>query len=343
MRFHVIGLPHTQTTSEYIMCAYTQKVIKFCAMMKGLGHEVFLYAGTENEAPCDELITVVDIKRPAKDYTEFAFEADAPHWVDMNKRVITELKKRVQKKDFICLIAGVCQQPVANALPDHMSVEFGVGYAGIFAKYKVFESYAWMHTVYGQKGASRVDGEFFDAVIPNYFDENDFPLVEKKDDYYLYIGRLIDRKGYGIAQAVCEKLGKKLIVAGSGKFSGYGEHVGVVDAKKRGELMSHAKAVFVPTLYIEPFGGVMVEANLCGTPVITTDWGAFTENVEQGFNGWRCRTFAEFVKAAEQAPLANAKSIRNAAIRKFSMDVIKYKYEKYFQKLLTLWDKGWYT
>ena len=59
MRFHVVGLPHTQTTKEYVNCAFTEKVRRFCLMMKDLGHEVYLYAGEENEAPCDELITCI--------------------------------------------------------------------------------------------------------------------------------------------------------------------------------------------------------------------------------------------------------------------------------------------
>ena len=59
MIFHVVSLPHTQTTSAYVHCAYTEKVRKLCNMMKSLGHTVYLYASEENEAECDELITCI--------------------------------------------------------------------------------------------------------------------------------------------------------------------------------------------------------------------------------------------------------------------------------------------
>ncbi len=54
MRFHVVSLPHTQTTTEYTSCAFTEKVRRFCIMMKSMGHEVYLYSGEYNQAPCDE-------------------------------------------------------------------------------------------------------------------------------------------------------------------------------------------------------------------------------------------------------------------------------------------------
>lgn len=345
MRFHVIGLPHTQTTSEYLTCAYTQKVIKFCNMMFDLGHEVYLYAGIENEARCTEFIPVIDTKIPASDYLKQKFEPDDIKWRAMNEAAIFSIGKRIEDKDFICAIAGVCQEQIAKAYPNHMTVEYGIGYEGTFAKYKVYESYAWMHAMYGKTGPSATNGDFFDAVIPNYFDPKDFPLkvTRKKSDYFLYIGRLIDRKGWRIAQEVCEKMDVPLIVAGPGEFSGYGKYVGVVDSRQRAELMSKAKAVFVPTLYIEPFGGVMVEANLCGAPVITTDWGAFTENVEDGVNGFRCRTFREFCEATKQVKLLNSEKIQVEALKKYSMNKVAFDYEEYFEKLMTLWDKGWYA
>jgi len=59
MRFHVISLPHTNTTKDFVWCAYTEKVRRFCNMMKSLGHTVYLYAGTQNEAEVDEFISCI--------------------------------------------------------------------------------------------------------------------------------------------------------------------------------------------------------------------------------------------------------------------------------------------
>ncbi len=343
--FHVVALPHTNTNADFVTCAYTQKVIKFCAMMMSLDHIVYLYGmdAEKNIAPCTEFIPCGTNKFTPENYITAAFDVKSDHWREMNSKVIREIGKIQEPHDFICLIGGLCQQPIARAFPEMISVEFGIGYEGVFSDYKVFESYAWMHTVYGQrKGANNADGNFFDCVIPNYFHVPDFPFSDVKDDYYLFIGRLIDRKGFQIAVDVCKHLNKRLLIAGQGDPPEYGEYVGVVDAKRRGELMSRAKAVFVPTLYLEPFGGVASEAMLCGTPVITTDWGAFTETVIHGQTGFRCRTLQEFITAAEKVHTLDHAAIRKYAIAKWDMEVVKHSYQEYFDRLTLLWKKGWY-
>lgn len=349
MRFHLVALPHTNVNTEHTACAFNQKVLKFARMMKGLGHEVFLYSSeVADDVATEHIVCISEKERLAclegRHYTEASFDITKPHWQKYNKKVIDEIKKRIDSRDFICLIGGLAHKPVADAFPGYISVEFGIGYPGTFSKYRVFESYAWMHTVYGSsnRNPGAIDGQWFDAVIPSYFDLDDFPFQAEKDDYYLYVGRLIDRKGYSIAQEVCEKLGKRLILAGPGEVKGYGEHVGVVGPQERSELMGKAKALFVPTIYVEPFGSVAVEAQLCGTPVISTDWGAFVETVIDGVTGFRCRTFQEFLDAATKVEQLDPALIRRLN-EKYSLDNVALRYQEYFQRLLTLWGDGWYN
>ncbi len=344
MRLHIVALPHTQTTREYSSCAYTQKVMNFSTMMHSLGHETILYASEDNDGKCTELVTCItkDLQRKMfpgdwkKNGFNIQWDPAHPHFMIFNSTAAEEMKKRIQPGDVICLIMGLAQKPVSDAFPDNKVVEFGVGYEGIFAKYKVFESYAWMHVMYGKtKGAFSADGDFNDTVIPNYFNVADFPFSEDKDDYFLYVGRLIDRKGIHLASAACRKAGVKLILAGSGDAKvAYGDKIGHVDIKKRGELMSRAQGVFVPTMYLEPFGGVAAEAMLCGTPILTTDFGAFTENNLIGITGYRCSSVSEFAEATSKVKGLNPHAIRDYAVEKFGMDTVRLQYEQYLQNIV---------
>lgn len=349
--FHLVGLPHTNVSNEHSSCAFNQKVKKFGQMMKSLGHTVYLYSSEFfDESSCTTHITcITEEERVAclngKHYTKASFDYSLPHWKKFNSIAIDGIKLRIQHKDIICVIGGLAHKEIADAFPNNMTVEFGIGYSGTFSKYRVFESYAWMHTIYGQQyGAQAAHGNFFDDVIPSYFDISEFPMVETKNDYFLFIGRITEDKGYRIAIEACKALNKRLIIAGSGQSPDWGEYVGEVDSVRRGELMSRAKAVFVPSTYIEPFGSVAVEAQLCGTPVICTDWGALTETVIEGVTGYRCRTLKEFVDATKSADLGelNYQTIRDWAVAHYSLEVVAEQYQDYFDRLLTLYDNGWY-
>ena len=364
--FHVISLPHTQTTREYISCAYTQKVIKFADMMTKLGHTVYVYSSEENEAECAEHISLVSKKEQAEwfgdqDYKSkfyhLYWNTDHDSWQTMNSRAVTMIReKRHSDRDFVCVIGGVCQKQIAEELSEMLTVEFGIGYSGIFAAFKVFESYAWMHNVYG--AAHIEDGQFFDTVIPNYFDPDDFEFSAEKEDYVLYIGRMISRKGIQTAVEATKRSGHKLLLAGQGvthwepgrletaEFtieSDNIEFIGHLDLKARSDVMKKARAVMLCTNYIEPFGGTSIEPLFCGTPVITTDWGAFSENNIHGLSGYRGRTIGEFVWALNNVDKLDPYKIREYAINNFSLDRCAELYQTYFEQLNTLGTNGWYS
>jgi len=309
-RFHLLGLAHVPTHYENSMCAYSQKILKMGKMLKDLGHTVYFYGSEGSEIECDEFIQVVTHADRIKQYGDYDWRKEFFKWdttgkdeihQKFNRNTIAAIEERKMRRDFLLCTMGTNHKPIADAV-GLMAVEPGIGYHGIFADYKVFESYTHMHRLYGIKfgqGFKQYDnGGWYDVVIPNYFDPKDFPFQPDKEDYFLYIGRLIRRKGLDIACQVSRELGKKLIIAGQGSLVNPAEglditkenfpnveYMGAVGPEERKDLMGKAKLAFVPTYYIEPFRGVAVELQMCGTPVITSDWGAFVETVLHGVTG----------------------------------------------------------
>jgi glycosyltransferase involved in cell wall biosynthesis len=355
-RFHLVAPAHLPTNkTRALACAYSQKVLKMAKMLKSLGHTVFFYGVEGSTVECDEFIQTstqdILIKTYGDyDYTKIQYKHNLKDlaYQTYNENTIREINKRKQPGDFLLISMGKYQRPIANGVKIPLTVEMGIGYSGVFSKYRVFESYAWMHHVYGLMKLGK--GPFCDCVIPNYFEPEDFEYRKEKDDYFLYFGRVVPIKGVKIAKAVAETLDIKLKIAGQ---LGTGveyididspniEYVGFADVEKRRKLMSGAKALFVPTLYIEPFAGVHIEAMFCGTPTISTDWGIFTESVIDGVNGYRCRTLDDFLHATENIDKINPQDCRDWAIQNYTLDRIAKMYEHYFNQLQNLEGNGWY-
>lgn len=358
MRFHLLGLAHLETNKKNSACAYTQKIIKLAKILKNYGHTVFFYGVEGSDVLCDEFIQVSTQDILRKTYGEYdrsknffrSESNDFAHKI-FNANSVKAILENKKNDDILLCTMGRDQKIIADSV-GLITVEPGIGYTGVFCSNRVFESYAWMHYIYGILGID--DGVWYDAVIPNYFDPDDFEFKSEKEDYLLYFGRIISRKGVQTALDVAKATGNKLYVVGQGTLNNPNEGLYLenessieyrpaVGAKERSKLLGSAKAVLMPTYYLEPFGGVNVEAQLCGTPVITTDWGAFPETVLHGVTGYRCRVFEEFCWAVNHIDNIKPENCRSWAEKNYSIARIGKMYEEYFQRIYRLFEKGWYS
>lgn len=411
-RFHVLGASHLPVSRLYNACAFTQKIVKLCRMLLDAKHTVFLYGaeGSDTDLATHfvQTHTLTDIRRDFGDDGYNGPHAIGYEWQGFGKgfrhdfethvasttqfytNAVAGINARKRDNDFLLLPLGTHHQPVGAAVGLYLTVEPGIGYRGSYAGFRAFESSYIQYFTYGSENPRQgIDGQFYDRVIPNYYELVDFPfgktpqpywsvlpksfhdnapthadydkvaegLIGTDDGYYLFLGRIIWRKGLNIAIQVAKHLNLRLIIAGQGhqgwdpetrvlldqsgnrhQLTERMHFVGYANTTYRSQLMRGAIAVFAPSLYLEPFCGVAVEAQLSGTPVLTTPFGAFVETVEQDKTGVRCYTLADFITGAIQVQQFNRTYIRQRAERLYSTTSVSRLFEQWWRDLYHVYE-----
>ena len=378
IRLHILALPHTITNNDFSHCAYTGKVLRFPEMMISRGFEVYHYGveGSTVKATKDvQLLTrdewdilrissymmlhpEVSREDTIKHLTDHrSFIGDLGNWStplyqEFNNRLRPKLIEnyRSTKTDIVCLPFGVSHDRALDGL-DMVVCESGIGYNDATRNYRIFESYAWMHNCLANE---KKWGQNYWFVVPNYFDAREWPLsLTPKLNTVGFFGRIYDGKGCHIVMEVASRLPHiQFILCGQGNPEPFLKHPNIVykppvSGTDRGEYLGSLQALIAPTLFTEPFCGVAVEAQLCGTPVMTTDYGAQTETVENFKTGVLCHTLQDYVVGVQLA--VNGKFdrnyIRERAVSKYDMFNVGKKYEYAFKSIMDIHNgkNGWYS
>ena len=192
----------------------------------------------------------------------------------------------------------------------------------IFTPYNIFPSSSWAHWMISNYMVvnniqTHLDLECW-SIVPPMFDRGDFQYNQiKQPNTILYLGRLQACKGILTVLFLAAQFPEKTFwIAGDAIDSPIGtitiqdtkqvlsitENVkilGYQNTEQRAKLLSDASCLIQPSPYPEPFGFNVIEAYISGTPVITTDFGTFTETVIEGVTGFKCRTTLDYYHAIE--------------------------------------------
>ena len=186
------------------------------------------------------------------------------------------------------------------------------------------------------------------GTVHNGIDLAAYPYRVDKDDFLIYIGRANSDKGPKEAITIARRAGRPLhmiLKRGEPPERAYFEqeiepilasditlHENVSHETKV-DLLSRAWAMIFPIRWPEPFGLVMVEAMACGTPVVTTNWGAAPEVVDDGVTGFRRDGDDDLVEALTHVGDLAPEACRRRVEEQFSGAAMVRGYEALFRRL----------
>jgi glycosyltransferase involved in cell wall biosynthesis len=184
------------------------------------------------------------------------------------------------------------------------------------------------------------------AFVYNGVDPEEFIYQERKADYLLFLSKVSRRvKGVDVALRLARRLGFRLVVAGGTRWGlrktgGLWDSVradvrfcGEVGGRRKAELLAGARALLFPIRWDEPFGIVVAEAMVSGTPVITTPRGSMPELVTPDV-GFLCRDEREMEDAIRHVGDLAPAACRRRALAHFTSTVCAQKYVHYYRRLL---------
>jgi glycosyltransferase involved in cell wall biosynthesis len=150
-------------------------------------------------------------------------------------------------------------------------------------------------------------------------------------------------KGPDLAVQVARTLGRPLTLAGPLEeffhqaiepyLDDRIRYVGVVDHRKKVELLGQAGCVLVPSRCEEGFGMVSIESMACGTPVVALANGALPEVIESGLTGYTTKDEQALATLVTQAMRLDRAAIRDRVTTRFDLRTIADQYHRLYEQI----------
>jgi glycosyltransferase involved in cell wall biosynthesis len=237
--------------------------------------------------------------------------------------------------------------PEAQQLhPGTIAIECGVGWdAPPWGPWRVYESEAWRHYSFGRYPAKQtLEHRRNSWVIPWAFDHGQWELGAGAGGYVSYLGRIAFDKGIRelLEMARARPSVRFKVASEDGALPDCPPNVsfvGPIYGTDRSKFLGDAVAHLCATEYVEPLGGTAIEAMLCGTRVIASNYGGFTETIIDGMTGRLCSSVAEMLAALDEALAAPSFArpvIRTAAVNGFSINAALPKWRRALEQMRAL-------
>lgn len=228
--------------------------------------------------------------------------------------------------DFLPLsYSGLIKTPILTTIHGFSSPKI----IPVYKKYNASTSYV---SISNSDRAKELD---YLTTIYHGLNPKEFTFRKDKEDYLLYFGRIHPHKGTHTAIEIARNTGFPLKIAGLIQDEVYFnseikpfiddknvQYLGNVGPEARDKLLGGAKALLHPIFFEEPFGLSVLEAMMCGTPVIAFKRGSMPELILEGTSGFLPGSVSEAVLAVKALDKIEPKKCRAYAIKNFSQETM---------------------
>lgn len=197
----------------------------------------------------------------------------------------------------------------------------------------VYERYNHRTTYVSISDADRDPRLDYAATVYHGIDTGKFPFSETPEEHLLFWGRIHPDKGAAEAIEVAKQAGRRLVMAGIVQDERYFQekvaphvdgdrvqYVGAIGTSERAKFLGGAAALLHLINFDEPFGLSVVEAMMCGTPVVAVDRGAMGELIQHGVTGMLVADAREAIAAVPLAAGLDRRAIRDRAMARFRQE-----------------------